>query len=103
MRGAAFLAILLAACTTAGGAVLPASPRASEALSERCSETDYARPYVVDWAGVDRADLREVEERSVIVLKHDCDVLRVLTDCRLPGHYGFVGMSPEETLVALES
>lgn len=95
--------ISVCGCTTAGSVVLPPAPKVADALATACSTTDYARPYVVDWAGVDRADLREVEQSGVIVVKHDCDVLRVLTDCKLSGHYGFVGMTREESLVELET
>lgn len=105
MSRAAWLACLISVCgcTTLGTATLPPAPKVADALASECSETDYARPYVVDWAGVDRADLREVERGGVIVVKHDCDVLRVLTDCKLSGTYGFVGMTTEQSMVELET
>lgn len=97
------VAIAALGCGAAAEAVLPSAPTAGEIIPQGCSNSRRVRPLVVDWKGEDRADLREAETRGVAVVRYDCDVLEVLTDCHLPGEYGYVGMTPEYTVVRFDT
>jgi hypothetical protein len=59
------LALLLLGCVDASRLATPAAPTAASVLLEHCDQAERARPFVVDWASSDRADLHEVETRGV--------------------------------------
>jgi uncharacterized protein len=58
-------------------------------------------PLIVDTKANERADLEEVMGRGVGVVGYDCNRIKVLHDCKLPGDYGFVGVTLKKEAVQL--
>lgn len=77
---------------------------ANEAIGEagECVEVG-ARdtPLVVDMKAMQRADLEEVMQRGVAVVRYSCNELTLLPDCEIPGDYGFLAVSKKEESVQL--
>ena len=60
-------------------------------------------PLIIDWPSTLRGDLETVmAEQSVAVIKFSCDGVEVLTDCQVPGAYGYRGISPKEENTLIE-
>lgn len=60
-------------------------------------------PLIIDWPSTLRGDLETVmAEQSVAVVKFSCDGVEVLTDCQIPGGYGYRGISPKEENTLIE-
>lgn len=69
-----------------------------------CNPADeHAAPLVVDSKAEQRAELEVAMKRGIAVVAYDCKRLRVLGDCHLDGEYEFMGVSPKEELIRLES
>lgn len=87
---------VLSGCGGRGGPSLaPTPPSAAEAI-------DDSAPLTVDWPAGMRADLEVVSAKNVAVVEVKQDSIAVLTDCALPGSYGFVGVTPKEQLIRLQ-
>lgn len=94
--------VLVAAC----GETSTSPPRAPEPTIARATETcrrveHFADPLVVDWKPEERAELEATMQGGVAVVSYDCNVLRVLKDCKLEGSYGFAGEARKEQVVQL--
>ncbi|MCC6216882.1 MAG: sel1 repeat family protein [Polyangiaceae bacterium] len=111
LRSSASIALLasvpLAACGAgaAAEAVRPPERSAGAALGEQAPGChDVARgaePLVVDWRAEDRGDLEIAMKQGVAVVAYDCKGLRLLTECKLEGTYGYLGMTKREQVVRL--
>lgn len=80
------------------------SPTTAAAASgeSTCSDVaDTAQPLAVDWKAHERADLEVAMRNGVAVVRYDCQGLEVLRDCRVPGSYGFLAISPKQESVQL--
>jgi TPR repeat protein len=105
----AVLTLLLAAIACKAGAVAeklrPTDPSAAEALGQgACKDVAAgAEPLVVDWKPEARADLEVAMRDGVAVVAYSCDSLKLLTECRIEGSYGFIGMTRKEHVVRLLS
>src|SRR5687767_11385080 len=110
-----FVLVGLAACGGGNLAQQVAQPKAmtaNEAMNEKpgapgdtsCLKVG-ARdtPRIVDMKGMERADLEEVMRRGVGVVAYDCNKIKLLPDCNLPGDYGFVGVSMKKEAVQIAS
>jgi hypothetical protein len=88
----------------------PEAMTAKEALNERQSGDSSClkvgardTPLIVDVKASERADLEEAMGRGVGIVGYDCNRIKLLHDCRLPGDYGFVGVSLKKEAVQLAS
>jgi hypothetical protein len=94
---------LVAACEAPSqSAHSPEHPTARNA--EVCRRVEhFADPLIVDWRPEQRAELEALMQEGVVVVSYDCNVLRVLKDCKLQGTYGFAGMAPKEQVIQLRN
>ncbi len=79
---------------------------ADEAVGENVACTQVGErdtPLVIDMKAMQRADLEEVMRGGVAVVHYDCNELTLLTDCQIPGDYGFLAVSKKEEAVQLAS
>ncbi len=103
----ALLALTAVACApgAAGELIRPDDPTAAGAFGEsetQCHESgESAQPLIVDWRAHERANLEEAMSGRVAVVKYDCNGLRLLRDCYVPGSYGFLAMSRKKEAVKL--
>src|SRR6185503_7090834 len=108
-RSAHCLVLLCLSGCGAGGAaeaVRPKEATAAGALGEDATCRDVsagAEPLVVYWSADQRGDLEVAMKDGVAVVAYDCKGIKLLTDCKLDGKYGFIGMTRKEQVVRLES
>jgi len=93
--------------------IRPNDPTAANALGEEgggeCRDVQKGgEPLVVDWKSDQRGDLEEAmsdqlppEERGLAVVEYTCKGIRVIKGCKIPGEYGFLGMTRREQMVRL--
>lgn len=88
--------LVTAACTprVPDAAPGPVAAPLREALGEgQCRIVPTrATPLVLDWKSHERADLEEAMRDGLAVVAYDCKTLRVLSGCKAPGTYGFMGV-----------
>jgi len=61
------------------------------------------RPLVVDMDAMDRVDLEVSMRDGLVVVRHDCNGMEILRDCRVESDYGFIGVQRKEEVVRLDS
>lgn len=61
------------------------------------------RPMVVDMDAMDRVDLEVSMRDGLVVVRHDCNGMEILRDCRVESDYGFIGVQRKEEVVRLNS
>ncbi len=59
-------------------------------------------PLVVDWKPEDRGALEITMKDAIAVVHYDCETVRLLRECSVPGNYGFVGVNRKEQMLELE-
>ncbi len=105
--GLGLLAAPLAAGCGAGGAaeaVRADAPTANKALEEAsCHEIEKGgEPLIVDWKTEQRGDLEVAMKSGVAIVSYSCKGIKVLSECKLDGEYGFIGMTRREQVVRLK-
>lgn len=109
---AAAIGIPAVACSPGGvgEAVRPSAPSAASAMQAEtadalitCRPGSYAEPLAVDLSANARADFESAMDSGVVVVKYDCQSVRLLKDCRLAGDYKFAGVSRKEEVIHLDS
>jgi uncharacterized protein len=97
---------LLAACGAGSAAevIRPDAPTAAKALEEgECRQVDKGgEPLIVDWKPEQRGDLEVAMKEGVAVVAYSCQGIKLLSDCKIDGEYGFIGMTRREQVVRLE-
>ncbi|HMR74428.1 MAG TPA: tetratricopeptide repeat protein [Polyangiaceae bacterium] len=102
--------LVLAACGgtqtgAVGSGVRPDAPTGKQAvdgLTAPCREVGKSgQPLVLDWPAHERQNLEEAMLQGVAVVAYDCKKLRLLSECRADGQYGFLGLSKREEVVQL--
>src|SRR5688572_20173560 len=83
--------------------VRPDDPTAADA---RKSQSVYVieaqgQPLIVDWQPEIRGDLEVAMREGVAVVRFDEKGLKLLTDCKIDGKYGFIGVNTKEQVVSL--
>ncbi|MCA9627874.1 MAG: sel1 repeat family protein [Myxococcales bacterium] len=72
--------------------------------AQKCFETKATRDtLVVDMDPNDRLQLEAAMSEGVAVVHYDCDGIRLLSDCRVQGGYGFKGTTLKEQVIQLET
>lgn len=61
------------------------------------------QPLIVDWQPEIRGDLEVAMREGVAVVRFDEKGLKLLTDCKIDGKYGFIGVNTKEQVVSLVS
>lgn len=83
----------------------PDAPSAVEAVDgprAKCHEVGATgQPLIVDWPAHERGNLEEAMMQGVAVVRYSCDRLELLSDCKLAGKYGFLGLTQREEVVQL--
>lgn len=89
----------------AAEAVRPDAPTGSTALGEPiCGDVSKGgEPLVVDWKPEQRGDLEIAMKDGIAVVAYSCGGIKVLTECKLAGEYGFIGMTSREQVVRLQN
>ncbi|MBX3130871.1 MAG: sel1 repeat family protein [Polyangiaceae bacterium] len=90
----------------AAEAVRPEAPTAANALGEDAECRDVSRgaePLIVDWKAEQRGDLEIAMKDGITVVAYDCNGLKLLTDCKLAGEYGYTAMTRREQVVRLSN
>lgn len=89
----------------AAEAVRPDVPTAAEAIGEIPCAADKktTAPLVVDWSSQQRLDLGVAMKQGTVALRYACDEVQVISDCRIPGEYAFVGVSRKEEVVSVST
>lgn len=92
----------------AAEAIRPADPTAGKALGEpdaKCHEVagTGVEPLVVDWKPDERGALEEVMHDGIAVVSYSCEGMKLLKECKVPGSYGFLGMTRREQVVRLSN
>lgn len=106
--GIVLTAVLLSSCTRKpllADKVRPDDPTAADA---RKSQSVYVieeqgQPLIVDWQPEIRGDLEVAMREGVAVVRFDHKGLKLLTDCKIDGKYGFIGVNTKEQVVSLVS
>lgn len=95
----------LVSCGGTGGKIRPSSTTYAEATgAESCAYVEGRNePFVVDWRIDRRGDLETALTNSLVVVAYDCKHLEILTECSVPGSYGFIGVTPKEQVIRLET
>jgi TPR repeat protein len=90
---------------TAGVAVQPKETTAAQALGQtECVDVAAgAEPLVVDWKPEQRRELERAMKDGVAVVAYSCKSIRLMNECKLDGTYGYIGMTPKEQVLQLES
>lgn len=104
MRRAGLLLTLSLSC---GGMqrTAPSQPTAAQALhGEGCKiSANHTTPLVVDWNQDQRTEFEaELRQGTLVVVVYDCNEFRILSDCKLPGDYGYTGVTRKETVQHFE-
>jgi uncharacterized protein len=89
----------------AGSAVRPKETTAAEALGEgKCHEVAgmQGEPLIVDWKPEQRDDLEIAMKEGVAVVSFSCKAIKILSDCKIEGSYGFLGTTRKEQVVQLK-
>lgn len=89
-------------------AVVVQSPRSGTAAEEgegknACRPTGSAAPLTVDWLPTQRFDLDGVMKQGIAVIAYDCNTVKLLKECKLPGSYSFAGVTPKEEVFQLSN
>jgi TPR repeat protein len=103
------LAVVACGAAPAGEAVRPKDPTAAGALGEEgvpgsgsCkSVSSHARPFLADWKTDQRAELEAAMQGGIAVVHYDCDGIRVMPECTVPGAYRYarIPAAQEERII----
>lgn len=100
-------ALVLAGCGAGAAAegVRPDDPTAGGALGEgECGDVSKGgEPLVVDWKPEQRGDLEIAMKDGIAVVSYSCTGIKILTECKLDGEYGYIGMTTREQVVRLQN
>lgn len=90
---------------TAAEAVRPKETTAAQALGQaECADVAAgAEPLVVDWKPEQRGDLEVAMKDGVAVVAYSCQGIKLLSECKLDGQYGYIGMTRKEQVLQLKS
>jgi hypothetical protein len=94
---------------TPGEAVRPKDPTFASARggppAAPCTEApNDSTPLVVDWNPEERGDLEAAMKGGHVAMFHyDCKSAKLLVDCKVPGTYGFLGITKKEQVISLEN
>jgi hypothetical protein len=106
-RGWLLVPGVLVACGagSAAEAVRPEAPSASKALNEaECRDVAKGgEPLVVDWKPEQRGDLEVAMKDGIAIVSYSCKGIQILTECKLDGDYGYIGMTRREQVVRLQN
>ena len=98
------LTLLMTVGCGAGTAAEATRPKEPVAVQAECADvTAGAEPLVVDWNSEQRAELEVAMKDGVAVVAYDCEGIRLLSDCKLEGDYGYIGMKRKEQVLQLTS
>ena len=89
----------------AAEAVRPKETTAAQALGQaECADvTSGAEPLIVDWKPEQRGDLEVAMKDGVAVVSYSCQGIKLLSECKLDGKYGYIGMTRKEQVLQLKS
>ncbi|HMJ11456.1 MAG TPA: tetratricopeptide repeat protein [Polyangiaceae bacterium] len=106
-RGWLLVPGVLVACGagSAAEAVRPEAPSAAKALDEgECRDVGKGgEPLVVDWKPEQRGDLEVAMKDGIAIVSYSCKGIQILTECKLDGDYGYIGMTRREQVVRLQN
>ena len=107
MSSCALVALLSGCGGAAGEAVRPKDLTGKDALpgaKVTCSaEPKYAKPLIVDLDADARVELEATMKKGVVVVAYDCNSLRILKSCKVPGpSYEYAGVSRREDVVHIK-
>ncbi|MFO0658440.1 MAG: hypothetical protein U0165_01205 [Polyangiaceae bacterium] len=89
----------------AANKVMGDSPKtAASALGQKCAAPgEQPRPLIVDWDANDRTDLEASMKEGLVAIEYSCESVRIVSTCRIQGDYGYVGVTPKETLTTIDN
>jgi hypothetical protein len=101
MRGSWLVLLLLLGCDKDRDALRDPEGPTLGAKCDAAQPTD--KPFIVDWPAADRAELEATAQRGVAVVRYEgCDI-QVLTRCRAPAQYEYVGVTPKRDTVVIRN
>jgi uncharacterized protein len=60
-----------------------------------------SKPLIVEWPSSERAELESIRSRGTVVVRYDGCEMQLLSHCRAPGKYGYVGVSPKQDSIVM--
>lgn len=88
------LALLSSGC---GGLVVADVPTVADADDQVATckvARDPLNPLIVEWPGTSKVDLESSSKRGLVIVSYAGCTLKVLSNCRADGAYGFMGVTP---------